>query len=250
MKEKLPFSGSHVAYDLIYSAKDTKTEVEYLVRLVKDYGDQTNSIVEFGCGTGRHLRGLREYGFYVHGIDSSPEMVKKANGYDDGSVSEGDIRDVSCDMQYDAGMAIFHVVSYLTEQGGLERALKNTARIIKVGGLMIFDFWYKPCVMKQGASAKSMCAENNEMKVVRNCKPRHAGDSCIDVVFDFAIDWKEKSRKESFREIHRMRCYSLDEIETIGKRSGFELVRAEAWLTGKEPSDDEWGIVAIMRRVK
>ena len=49
--------------------------------------------VDFGCGTGRSTRFLRQLGFEVTGIDISPEMIAKAKQFD----SAGDYRLVKDD---------------------------------------------------------------------------------------------------------------------------------------------------------
>ena len=68
-----------VYYDLLYKEKDYKAETEYVGRLLEEKGFTTGSILELGCGTGKHAEQFAKIGYSVHGIDLSSEMIKKAN---------------------------------------------------------------------------------------------------------------------------------------------------------------------------
>ena len=68
-----------VYYDLLYKGKDYKAETEYVGRLLEEKGITTGSILELGCGTGKHAEQFAEIGYSVHGIDLSLEIIRTAN---------------------------------------------------------------------------------------------------------------------------------------------------------------------------
>jgi SAM-dependent methyltransferase len=73
------FARYALCYDLLYRDKDYAAEAGYVGRLIRSATPAARSVLEFGCGTGRHARLLCTMGFDVHGVDHSPEMVAIAN---------------------------------------------------------------------------------------------------------------------------------------------------------------------------
>ena len=69
------FARYALCYDLLYRDKDYAAEAGYVGRLIRSATPAARSVLEFGCGTGRHARLLCTMGFDVHGVDRSPEMV-------------------------------------------------------------------------------------------------------------------------------------------------------------------------------
>ncbi len=47
-------------YDLLYKDKNYKKEADYIASLIKTNAPHTKSILELGCGTGKHASLLRE----------------------------------------------------------------------------------------------------------------------------------------------------------------------------------------------
>ena len=250
MSEHRPFSSSYRAYDLVYASKDTAGEVDYIASLVNRYLPNARRVIEFGCGTGRHMKGLRGKGYETVGIDSSIEMLEVARKEKNGEVFLGDIRDAHLDQVFDVGLSIFHVMSYLIQDQDLEKAIKNVGEMIRDGGLLIFDFWYKPCVLKHGAKKKSLRAEDSDLVVTRKTSPTDHGGGRIDVLFEYKLTWLNSGKSEEFEEVHKMRSYDLSEIEEAATRSGFRLEHSEQWLTAEDVSEDKWGVVVVLRKVE
>ena len=65
-------------YDLLYNDKNYKGEVEYVIKLIKENNPQTKSLLDLGCGTGKHAEMFCENDYIVHGIDLSEDMLKIA----------------------------------------------------------------------------------------------------------------------------------------------------------------------------
>ena len=72
----IPFVTYARYYDLLYRDKDYATEAEYVARTVRAALPGACTVLELGCGTGRHGCLLASKGFYVHGIERSREMVE------------------------------------------------------------------------------------------------------------------------------------------------------------------------------
>ena len=66
-------------YDLLYSDKDYIGEVDYIDNLIKLHNKNVKTLLDMGCGTGKHAELFYEKGYKVHGIDLSEDMLKIAN---------------------------------------------------------------------------------------------------------------------------------------------------------------------------
>ena len=63
--------------------------------------------------------------------------------------------------------------------------------------------------------------------------------------YDF--DHSTKSFKIT-NELHKMRYFSLPELEFLGGETGFKVLNYEEFLTGIEPSFETWGVSIILRK--
>ena len=88
------FNGIAKYYDLLYEDKETKSEVLYLDCLLKEYGKEINSILEFGMGTGRHAKELISLGYEVNGIERSKDMSTYLENIDELKYKIGDIDNI------------------------------------------------------------------------------------------------------------------------------------------------------------
>ena len=66
MKNKIFSSGDY--YDLFYEDKDYQLEANYIHKKIQEYKLNAYSILELGCGTGKHAINLTKFGYKILGI--------------------------------------------------------------------------------------------------------------------------------------------------------------------------------------
>src|SRR5438445_3704818 len=107
------FERSANFYDHLYEGKDYAAEADYVDALIQRYLPAAQSLLDLGCGTGRHAIKFTEKGYSVVGVDRSPEMIAKAHGHrkklplhvrERLTLERGDIRDLRLDRHFDAGL--------------------------------------------------------------------------------------------------------------------------------------------------
>jgi SAM-dependent methyltransferase len=239
-------------YNLINKDKDYSGESEYILKLIKENADSPKSILDIGCGTGMHASLFAQCGFSVAGIDLSSEMIEIANSsnFQNCNFQVGNATCFDLKQKYDIITSLFHVLSYQLSNNDVEKLLNNTKIHMNKEGVFIFDFWYTPAVFNLRPTVKIRRIEDNELKIVRLSEPMHHTESnIIDVNFEFIIEEKLTCKTESFIELHKMRYFSIPEIEYFLERCGFKSLLYEEWMTGNVPSEETWGVCCVAKLI-
>jgi SAM-dependent methyltransferase len=237
-------------YNLLYGDKDYKAEANYVIKQLKTFAtSKAKNILEFGSGTGGHGLLLQKKGFSIFGLDQSEYMVAEAKkkGL---KCQVANISDFKLKGKYDAVISLFHVISYLTTNNALVATFQNANRHLNKDGIFLFDVWYSPAVYKQKAEPRIKKMENKEIAVTRIAEPKvDINNNIIDV--NFTITTKDLTSGETNRlfESHPMRHFSIPEIGLLAKLTGFEVLKAEEFLTGNEPSEKTWGVCFILKKI-
>ena len=134
-------------YDLIYQDKDYQAECDFLESIFSKYFSKpVRTILDLGCGTGKHDLILQKEGYKITGVDNSKEMLKiaKANLKNaDINYIEGDIRNINLNKKFDVIISLFHVFSYLTSNEDLDSAFSTVQKHLKENGICIEGFQLK-----------------------------------------------------------------------------------------------------------
>jgi len=245
-------------YDLLYRDKDYAGEAQFVHQLLQTHAPSTQSILELGCGTGTHAALLAKEGYQeIHGVDLSTDMLRRANDRLSQippesalklQFSQGDIRTIRLDKQFDAVISLFHVMSYQTTNEDLQAAFGTVKAHLKPGGVFIFDCWYGPAVLTERPTVRVKRLEDEEIVVTRIAEPvMHPNDNLVDVNYQVFIKEKSSNLVEEISETHRMRYLFKPEIDWLLTKSHLELVEYNEWLTNNEPGFDTWNVYFVGR---
>jgi SAM-dependent methyltransferase len=254
-------------YELLYRDKDYIAETDYIVTLLQHFAVKGRYLLEFGSGTGMHGRLLAGKGYQVFGIERSPEMVaqarlsvpapsgstslKEKRDSESGSFDcmEGDIRDISLNRIFDAVLALFHVISYLSTPADIQASFQNAFRHLKPGGIFFFDVWYTPAVLSQIPAIRIKRVEDEHIRIIRLAEPTlHPNQNLVDVHYTILAEEIATHILTTIEETHRMRHFSLPELEMLANFTGFTLLHSEEFLTANPPGEDTWGVCCVLRR--
>ena len=245
------FEESAAFYDALYAEKDYAGEAKYVTDLIRRFAPDARSLADFGCGTARHARKFAGLGFTVTGVDRSAAMLERAKEELSGAPPEvrghialrhGDIRDVCLGRQYDAVVALFHVVSYQATNDDLSAAFSTAAAHLDHGGVFIFDFWYGPGVLRDPPATRVKRFSCDSRRILRIAEPvLHANANLVDVNYQFIIS--ADRRYEEFFETHRMRYLFVPEIEMFLRESNLNPLLCYEWMNLEPPTGRSWNAV-------
>lgn len=244
-------------YNLLYRDKDYAGEVEFIDQLLRTYASQTQSILELGCGTGTHALLLAKQGYSVHGVDLSAEMLQQASERlsqlpqelaSKLVYSQGDIRTIRLDQQFDAIVSLFHVFSYQTTNQDLQATFATVNAHLKPGGVLIFDCWYGPAVLSDRPTVRIKRLEDKEISITRIAEPvMHPNENLVNVNYQVFIKDKHNGAVEELQETHTMRYLFKPEVDLLFKASQLELIASHEWMTKSEPGFNTWGVYFVGR---
>lgn len=242
-------------YDLFYRDKDYDKEVLFVRSLIESHYPSAHSIIELGCGTGRHAILLAESGYEVTAVDRSEEMLSKARlrGASSSRVSfvTGDIRTFSPGTTFDVCVSLFHVMSYMNDNASLAAVFQKASEHLVPGGVFIFDCWYGPGVLADPPVTRVKRLEDNEITVTRIAEPvMHPNDNMVEVNYEVLISAKETKQLQVFHETHKMRYLFLPEISMLAENAGMAVERVCEWMSGRELPDFSWYACFILRKTR
>jgi SAM-dependent methyltransferase len=244
-------------YNLLYRDKDYVMETEFIHQLLQTYAPGAQSILELGCGTGTHALLLVQAGYEVHGVDLSTQMLKLFGDRFSQlpqelvsrlAYSQGDLRTIRLDQQFDAIISLFHVISYQTTNESLESAFATVKAHLKPGGVFIFDCWYGPAVLSDRPTVRVKRLEDEEITITRIAEPlMHPNQNIVDVNYQVFIKDKKTGAVKELQETHPMRYLFKPEIDLLFRDFQLEPIECREWMTNREPGFDTWGIYCVGR---
>lgn len=238
-------------YDLLYKDKNYVAEAEYVAKTLKAYHKNIVSVIELGSGTGNHAEHLCTQRFKIFGIERSSEMVDIAKQKNIANYfpTVGDITTFKLKEKADAVISLFHVVSYLTDNQQLINCFSLTNEHLNSGGIFLFDVWYTPAVYTQKPETRIKRLSNQAIEVIRLAEPQiHYNNNVVDVNYEVIIKDSTSGKFTTLLEKHPMRHFSIPEIEILAALTGFELLKAEEFLTANLPSANTWGVCFVLRK--
>ena len=155
-------------YDFLYEWKDYSRETRTLLQLISRYKRSSgNSLLDVGCGTGRHISYLRKK-FDCVGMDASDQMLEQARRNVKGvEFVRGDMTRFNLDRKFDVILCLFSAIGYVRTYPRLARALRNFAKHLQEGGVVIIEPWFTKAQWKNGSVHLTRHSKSDNLKIVR-----------------------------------------------------------------------------------
>ncbi len=254
----LPFGLYAEVYDLLYADKDYAAEAAFVAGLLQQFlgrpAAQTR-VVDLACGTGRHVMELAALGHRMTGSDISSQMVSlaKAAAAKRGLPIPFHVQSFqtcgSIGGEYDAALAMFASLGYLSAPEDLGRTLAGVRALLAPGGVFVFDVWNGQAVLQDYSPVREKRASGASVSVIRTSRTTlDRATQSATVNFEFTVTRRGGAPAE-FSESHRVRYYFPDELAQDLEKSGFEVALRCPFL---EPSralaPRDWNMTFVARK--
>ena len=209
---------------------EAQADVEAIINLIAPTKDE--SLLDLGCGAGRHLLALHNAGFRrIVGLDLSDELLQVAAERLAEAGADG-IELVNADMGHIPYTEYFAtVLSLFTSFGYFERDEENAAVFaavsasMRAGGQFLLDTLNRAWVMAHLVTEEEQKVAGRHLQIERRLTPD--GRRVEKTIRVLKLGNHEKTYHES------VRLYTPSEIETVLKAEGFTNIRRYGSLEGE-----------------
>ena len=227
-----------------------------------------HSVLDFGCGAGRHAIELAKSGARVTGVDYVGKFIRKAEsdvqrlGVSGTRFVKADCRDVKLDEVFDAAVCLYDVVGTYADRESNSRVLANLALHLKPGGFALVSVMNLALTKRRARHVFSMTKEPDKLLKLPPSNTMEATGDIFDPAY-YMLDEENNVvyRKEQFTSgsdlpaevIVRDRRFSTDEITTLCNGAGLtvvwtRLIRAGRWDDPLDENDDRAKEILVLCR--
>ncbi len=246
------FSEHSNYYDLYYADKDYAAEAGFVLELASRFGVNLKTLLDMGCGTGRHLEQFAKRGLICDGFDISEKMLSQAKERLAGSgvtFQKGNLIDFENHKQYDLVIAMFAVMGYLPDNEQLLAGLRTAQKHLNPKGVFIFDSWFGPAVLSQKPEKRRHEYEDGQNTVVRKVAPSlDPVRQTVTVHYDVSVNRNGQIIKQ-IQENHVMRFMFVQEMAILMQSADLKLIHSCPFL---EPdgklSTNTWNATFVAQR--
>ncbi len=205
----MPYEKTAEFYDLIYSNKPYAREAEKIALLIAaERGREGGTLLDVACGTGAHLRYLRDW-FEVEGIDLSADMLAVAHQrLPELTLRQGDMRTFDLGKQFDAITCLFSAIGYMPTNADVRAAIGNMAHHLRPGGVLLVEPWLTPDMAIDGHRS-ALFVESAPMSIARMGISRIEGRAIVMPLHHMVID---ESGVHTFVAEHVLYLYTMDDM--------------------------------------
>jgi len=249
---KMVFSEYSDFYDLYYADKDYAAEVDFVLELAARFGNAPKTLLDMGCGTGRHLEEFVKRGLKCDGFDLSSEMLSHARERLEGTevgLTQGSLTDFENGKQYDMVVSMFAVMGYLIENSQLAAGLETARKHLKEGGIFIFDGWFGPAVLSQRPEKRRHEYKNGQDTIVREVTP-HLDPirQTVTVHYDVS-EQRNGGIVRKIEETHTMRFMFVQEMKFALETADLRFVHCCPFLEPNcELTTGTWNVTFVSRK--
>ncbi len=237
-----PLYDQLVNYYEVLEGRDWRSEIDLINSVLSNYG--CRHVIDLGCGTGYHVRALTKLGFEITGIDTSMPIVRVARkrAAKEGIAPRfvvGSYYAFSSEKSYDAALCLNWSIPCRNDE--VRRFLDNTSSLLRLGGLLIFDYEKTSEIVWDDLGNPIMESWNLDSELVVRVSVGQVASGVLSSRDAYLIYQRrgmpgvpnETSRYAAVRgnkdvqmyvDHSSVRFFSLSEIKKFARLSGFRLI--------------------------
>ena len=203
----------HVTYD---------KWVMFTKEVIKQRNKHVQAVVDLGCGTGNISICLAKEGYSVIGIDSSSDMLTLAEQKASNCKLSiqwilNDIRKLDGLKDIDLAISYCDVINYITDKNDLKETFERVNRILKQGGIFIFDV-HDIEFIEQHYINHTFADAMDDSAYIWYCS---GGKTRGEMYHELTFFHKRNTYYDRFDEVHHQKTYPLQVYKQLLMQSGF-----------------------------
>ncbi|MFA5856473.1 MAG: class I SAM-dependent methyltransferase [Candidatus Pacearchaeota archaeon] len=186
--------------------------LDFLDLVFSKFKINPSSIWDISCGSGNVVSVLSKKGFNIIGSDISEEMIRVSkNKSPDINFFVMDMRELESNKKFDLILSGFDSINYILELGEVNEIFLKVKNLLNEDGIFIFD------VTTPYNYKLSYVGEYNRKVNEKIIKQNESYDPITKIA-------KVEYNLDGFKEIHKQRAYTYQEIKDILNKNLFSIL--------------------------
>lgn len=255
----MAFQESYSAfYNIFYKDKNYAAEAAYIHELIqKNISKKPAEIrlLDLACGTGRHLFELDTLGYKTEGSDIAEKMIEVARKQAENLGKNISFHNYSfqesykIEKKFDVVISVFSAIDYLTETEDLVKTLGNIYDLLEPGGIFVFDYWNGNAVVRDFSPVKVLRKNDGNNEIMRISNTSLDIEKQRATVQFTCLFFENGVKQNEFVEVHPMRYFYFQEMETLLKLCKFEVVHKSTFMNTETIGNAyDWNISVVAKK--
>lgn len=172
--------------DLYVKPEQYQKEAQKVADFSQSYQQSDgNTLLDIACGTGGHISYLQKH-YQVSGIDLSEDMLYIAREkFPQIPFFHGNMVDFSLKKQFDVVICLYGSIGFVKTEANLKSTLKNFARHILPGGILILVPWSTTEAFRENIVIDAV--KHPDIKIARMENVKRKTSNLVEVTFHHLI---------------------------------------------------------------
>ena len=204
-------------YHILYKSRNKNEASNFIQAIISTLSlKSNNSVLDLGCGNGRHSISLSNHFKLVHGIDISSENISIANENKKENLKFfiSDMRNFDTNTKYDYIFNLFTSFGYFKKNEDNIKVLKSCHYHLNKNGLLFIDFLNSEQIKKNIDGLK----ESKDIGGIRF----NIHKKIIDNYIVKNIGIKDGEANYNFQE--KVQLFKIEDFKKMFEISGFEII--------------------------
>lgn len=244
-----PYSRYAELYDELGQSHFAVAVLPLVARATERYHVPVRRILDLACGTGAVAIHLASQGYQVTGVDRSPHMLRVARkkarlaGVEVSFLRQSMTR-LRTPGSFDLVLCLYDSINHLLRVRDLEAAVSGVAAALNPGGLFVFDVNTAHCLAHDWGN---QIAEERSRSAMLTHLYRYDPRTRIGTLELVCLTHRETGI-EKFRELHRERGYTREEIACALSGGGLEVLEELSFPDLTPPDEDASRLIYVATR--